>query len=193
MSQNPKLFRPLLLQEYSLQDLRGYISHITAKYRRERDSLRGQELRVAKLAYLDPETNTGAWYSVPTHQQRPVKVVTRGYSVSSAGLYTMLVQWNFDPEVSGEWRDMEIDAFNKIILETDVKLWCSCMAFLWQGMAFKLTKLGSAVYPQPIPDPVWGPRHHDDNITCKHLTGLIDAFFTRPGDILREIHLKILR
>lgn len=55
-----------------------------------------------------------------------------------------------------------------------VKLSCNCPSFNWQGFDYHLTTFDAAIYPQTIPDPVWGPRHNNgDSLICKHLSGLV--------------------
>ncbi len=165
------------------------VSNITKKYKKIRSGEIGAESRNVKL--IDTEVNKKLNYVkfIFLTEVTPVYGDYHDYEETEPGDYSlhanrsktyteeMVVLDFFD------WLDTYPDKTEitrkdiKDILEvSDIKLYCSCPSFNYQGMAHRLTTFDAAIYPQVINDKIWGPRHNDDNFLCKHLQGTVNSY-----------------
>lgn len=67
----------------------------------------------------------------------------------------------------------------------DIKLHCTCPAFLYWGFQYMLTVLDAAIYPeQRFPDQR-NPKER--GIVCKHMARVLEVLPFHSGDIAREL------
>jgi len=78
-----------------------------------------------------------------------------------------------------EWLDTTPDKITNKDIEdvlevANVKLWCNCPSFHWQGMNFIMSTFDASIHPTEIAPKFWNKKHMDDNFLCKHLGGLVN-------------------
>lgn len=167
------------------------ISKLTKKYKKERSGLMGSESKIAKINSVEIIGND-VLYTFTTKstikypkKYKHKKTIQPGYKPKNnpSKTYTMQIQIiDFM-----DWKDVfgdKVSLMNlKEILEAaDIKMTCNCMSFNYQGMAYKLTQLDSAIYNQNKKDEKWDKKHKGDNLLCKHLQGLVNniSFYKNP-------------
>lgn len=181
-----------IFSEFTLNDFNNYISKKTTKFRKERNAIKGPEVRRAILGDFDVNTNTATFLLEPTHSFASPGYPHGAKRPRRETAYEVEVQLvDLDKWYTGDWKDMPLSELRQILDVADLKLHCSCSAFLWQGHRYVLTTINSALYPLHISDPVWGPRHDFHNGLCKHLVGVVRMLkFSAPW-LLREIKRKV--
>lgn len=168
-----------ILEELSLDDFRNNqgVSSLTRKYQRQRSSKMGAESKNAKIDSVKIEAgNVICKFKTPTTE--------------NGKKYTMTIK--IDDFM--EWlEDEELDLSDmKYIFENlDVKLHCTCPGFHWQGMRYKMSQIDAAAEPITRADPVWGPRHNNDNLLCKHLQGLVNGIKFWKNPLVSKINKQI--
>jgi len=62
-----------------------------------------------------------------------------------------------------------------VLRVADIKVFCDCVSFQFQGFNYHLSKFSASIFPTHIPDKFWGVKHnYGDGLICKHLQGLIN-------------------
>lgn len=82
------------------------------------------------------------------------------------------------------------DEFDGMLDSIDVKLDCSCYAFHWWGIRYRLSKIQSAIYPTNISDPVRSLQLSVKPTLCKHLIYVVSILKYNSIKILDSIKLK---
>lgn len=67
----------------------------------------------------------------------------------------------------------------------DIKLHCTCPAFLYWGFQYMLTVLDSAIYPEERFPEKRNPKER--GIVCKHMARVLEVLPFHSGDIAREL------
>jgi hypothetical protein len=68
--------------------------------------------------------------------------------------------------------DKDIEDVLKV---ADIKVFCDCPSFHWQGFNYHLSTFNASIFPTKIKDKSWGKRHNNgDSLICKHLQGLLN-------------------
>ncbi len=156
--------------EISIVDLRKLISPLTKKYKDIRTDLLGSEkqlMRIQNVTYSPKFTKVR--FTVPSTEKKSKK-----YSVNV------------------QVADVRPERFMEDMRNNNCKVSCSCKSFVWQGMAYTLTKLEASLIEVDIPDEVWGKRHGNESPrVCKHLKGVLGSMNTFYPIIYGELEKKM--
>lgn len=194
-------------EKLSFNDLRknAGISALTKQFKKSRGKkLKGGETSVTKLKdvsisrsgnYIDFkfETRVTPYPEDPDHTYGETNPPDWAIKKNQDKRYTEIIRiLDFFDWLETTPEDITKQDIEDVLNVADVQVSCSCPSFNWQGMAYNLTQLDASIYTQTIPDPVWGPRHNNDNILCKHLQGLINqiAFYVPQ---MRQKIIKAVR
>jgi hypothetical protein len=82
------------------------------------------------------------------------------------------------------------EEFDGLLNNIDVKLDCSCYAFHYWGIRYRLSKQQSAIYPTSISDPIRSKQLKVKPTVCKHLLYILKIVFNNSTKILDAIKLK---
>lgn len=82
------------------------------------------------------------------------------------------------------------EEFDGLLGSIDIKLDCSCYAFHYWGMRYRLSIKQSAIYPTNISDPVRSKQLKVKPSVCKHLLYVIKIISKNSVKILDAIKLK---
>lgn len=176
------MFTPeqLPLEEITIAQLKGKMSAITQKYRKVRQSLKGQESKVAQVVdFKFPGTwifLTEATYRFDTQVVDP-RTLSAKFKNSNVYAPTIEVV-DFSKWIDNKYLDLGAKELQRIMMEADVRLWCDCPSFHYQGFNYKLAQLGAAIHPTSIPDEIWRGRHGSQGLVCKHWGGLLPYMST---------------
>jgi hypothetical protein len=175
-------------KEFTIKDFKFQGSDLTKKFRKERNKVLGQEVKVVKLVDFDFNTNKAIFITQPTFLSQTQKVDQLTNTFSIDNVYTMEVEFvDLDKWKNSPWKDLTLREFREILSVCDVKLSCDCPAHTFQGHRYNLTQLDSAIYPLHIPDPVWRKKHDGKGGLCKHLLGLVNDFGMLASVVLGQI------
>jgi hypothetical protein len=83
-----------------------------------------------------------------------------------------------------------IEEFDGLLNYIDVKLDCSCYAFHYWGLRYRLSLVDSAIYPTNISDPVRSKQLKVKPTLCKHLINIVKILPLNSLKILNVIKLK---
>lgn len=113
----------------------------------------------------------------------------RKFRLKKTGAYIQELKffdfWDYLDTAPDGWENLDNTHLRKeikaILENADVKMFCSCPSFHWQGMNWRLTQLNGAIYPtniKPKPKTPETPRGWDNrtegSFICKHLSILLD-------------------
>lgn len=181
-----KLLNELL--EFTIRDFKFQGSNLTKKFRKERNKVLGQEVKVAKLVDFDFNTNRAIFITKPTFLSQAQTINPSTNTASIDKTYTMEVQFiDLEKWKDSAWKDLSLKEFREILTACDVKLACDCPSHTFQGHRYNLTQIDSAIYPMNIPDPIWRQNHQGKGGLCKHLLGLVNDFGLMSSIILGQI------
>lgn len=175
------------LKELTVYDFKkqAVMSDITSEYKKIRNQMIGYENRVTKL--VDIEINIKDNYVIfyflteptPMYPDNHIYKTTqpkKNFALKPDNTYTMLIKvLDFFDWLETSPHEITIDDIKDVLRVADVQVFSDDPSFHWQGMNYKLSQLGSSVYPTNIEDKVWGKRHKDNNFMSKHLGGLLDS------------------
>jgi hypothetical protein len=68
-------------------------------------------------------------------------------------------------------KDASIDNIKEVLNSSEIKCFCDCPMFWWQGVSYYLTQeFDGSIYPNNIEPKVWNKKHNNgDGLICKHL------------------------
>lgn len=179
------------LEEFTIKDFKFQGSSLTKKFRKERNKVRGQEVKVAKLVDFDFNTNRAVFLTKPTFKNSVQMIDPKDNQTFWDSMYTMEVQFiDLEKWKSTPWKELTLKDFREILTVCDIKLFCDCPAHTWQGHRYNLSQIDSSIYPINIPDPVWRVNHNGKGGLCKHLLGLTNDFGMMSSVILSQIKKK---
>lgn len=175
-------------KEFTIKDFKFQGSDLTKRFRKERNKVLGQEVKVAKLVDFDFNTNRAIFITRPTFLSKAQTINPSTNTTSVDKMYTMEVEFmELEKWKDSPWKDLTLQEFRDILTACDVKLACDCPSHTFQGHRYNLTQLNSAIYPLNIPDPVWRQNHQGKGGLCKHLLGLVNDFGMMSSVILGQI------
>lgn len=167
------------------------ISALTKKFKKRRSGLLGAESRNAKLldCEIDETKNhiTFVWLTIvtpdhelygddPTYNEVRIEG-SKALRKNRSKTYEMKIRiLDFL-----DWLDTYPDKstittkdVKDILNISNIQVSCNCPMYQYQGANWKISSVfDGSIYPTSIPDPVWGPRHGDNALVCKHLSSLL--------------------
>lgn len=178
--------------EFTIDDFKPYVSSMTKKFRSERNKVKGREVNIAVLLDFDFGRSIAKFgtegtfdFSVDTYE-RGRKTPQKGSFYIIEVKFVDLKKWI----TKDDWQTLTLKYFREVLDVVDLKFFCSCPSFLYQGHRYQLTQLDSAIYPISIADPIWGPRHDGSGGLCKHLVGITRMLrFSAPW-LLKQLREK---
>lgn len=179
------------LNEFTIPDFKAQASELTKHYRKVRDSIKGKETRLAKLVELDPNKGVFVWITEPTGSFSVPIFDPKTNTEKKANLYVMQIQVLGLSDWYEKTQIRDYNEFKYFLADADIKLSCDCMGFHWQGSAYNLTELESAIYPVTIKDEVWRDRHDGGALLCKHLLGIVNKIGAYHQGMFRLTKLKL--
>lgn len=180
-----------------------YTSGTTQKYKDIRKDFQGQGIKNTKLmdaiyikdtgslrfVFLAESTETvgkdGVSHTVAGEKKKQFDHDQDKLVDNPSSTYDMYLQLenifpnNYYEDIS--WLEVynseEVDAkMMKELLEVaDVKLFDNTPAFQYQGFAYRLSTIDSAVYPESRPDTFWRKKHGNSGLLDKHFSQLLDS------------------
>lgn len=178
--------------EFSIDDFRKYISPKTIHFQKQRQSIKGKEIKIAKIVSFDFDTNTLTIKTEPTYDF-DVWTLPDGKTGDNGVKdkeYTIQIELvDFDKWKDSEWNTMKLSEFKEILKLVDIKLNCSCYSFFFQGHRYELSSLDSAIYPYDGPDSgLWRKQRHENKAgLCKHLAAVMPFLNFHAPAILKVI------
>lgn len=181
-----------LTEAITAKDLdRGAMSQFTQHFYDVRTALMGtanknQNSRLVKCEYdkaNDWVTFTFQTQPTPIIKQSKVNgTVKQTVTKSTKPPYTEMIRVLDFVALLVETRpdDMEGEPINwtdirTVIENADIKVWCSCESFYWQGISYWLTQMDGCVYPNNIHPEHWNDKklHGEGNaFICKHIASI---------------------
>jgi hypothetical protein len=165
-------------ESLKISDLKAHagISDFTKYWKNERQRLKGTANKSAKL--LEVEINKEEdWVefrfsSEPTYKFDTQVTVPEDMHFQSDNLYTEQIRFLqffelFDTE------EYSIKNIKDALKTCDVKVWCDCPSFHWQGDNFVISQFDASIHPTDIVPKHWNKYHNDDNFVCKHLSMIL--------------------
>ena len=188
-----------------LRNVDMYTSQTTQKYKDQRKDFQGQGIKNTKLldSVVIPETGSLRFIFLTesteidkktlSHRMTKAKVdIKQQFDRASDKLvdnpsktYDMYVQLdNVFP--NSAFKDISwLETYNgeevdekmmKELLEVaDVKLYDTTPAYQYQGFRYRLSQLGSSIYPETRPDNFWRSKHGSQGLLDKHFSQLLDS------------------
>ena len=164
------------------------LSPLTMKYRKERNKLKGAEANVAKLHSLSVNKKMGwvtfTFLTAPTYSdevkitnpKKQFKLSTSNYSAYTMQLRIMdFFKWAKTKPNFKSAGELSLNELKEILMVADIQVFCNCPSYHWQGMNFNTSMFSASVFPTNIPPKQWNKKHNEDQILCKHLSGLISG------------------
>lgn len=205
------------LDEITLPELRNqdkYLSSLTKSFKNQRKQIQGQGIKNTKFieSELIPKTGSVIFrFLVEATEENDKKMdknlPKKQYDFNTgklidnpSHLYEIQIQVdNIFPNESYKdisWIEVfngniTIDNLKEIFDVVDVKLSNNSPAFNFQGFAYRLTNIDGAIYPQTIPDKLWGTKHGPNSYLDKHMAQLLDRgsfelFFNQMVSSMRK-------
>lgn len=176
-----------LQEDLRLSDLMKHsgISNFTKKWKNERNKLKGNETNLVKLAKMSVSKQKGYvtffFITEPTYVDKATIVNPKNNfkPMTNPKSYTMLIRildfFKLAQTTPGyqSAKELSLNDLKEILQVASIQIFCDCMSFHFQGDNFNASLFGASVFPTSIPPKYWKKFHHDQNIICKHLTGLL--------------------
>lgn len=189
------------LDEFYLNQTNSLISGLTKKTREIRNQEKGKEVKIAKITAYDPSTFTLFVLTEPTFDFSVMAYNNDSDKWQTESLYTMQIRFkDLDLEIAEygvsigvsnmTLSNIKLQQFRDVLSRVDILVDCDCGSYNWTGHRYRLTQIGSAIFPQDIPDPVWRKRHGSKGGLCKHLAGMLKTIRFNAPVILKYIRGK---
>ena len=167
------------------------VSAITKQFKRRRTGLIGAESKNAKLIDCEIDETAGhitfVWLTIVTPDYELYGDNPQYGEVNIEGNKNIRKNrsktYELKIRILGffDWLDTYPDKDNitandiKDIFDvSDIQVSSNDPSYQYQGFNWKISSVfDGSIYPTSIPDPIWGPRHNDDGLVSKHLSGLI--------------------
>ena len=177
----------LRLREFTVYDMKsGVLDDFRKKFAKQRQSVKGQEVRLTKLIKAQIVDNKHVRFhflSEPTFDFN-VEVVNPknlGANLKPDNTYDIFIElqdlilYLEDNELS--FKELKLKRFREILQVVDAKSFCTCPSFHWSGLNKELSDLGGSLFPTTIPHTEWSKIYKKNEygsfgLGCKHLGNL---------------------
>jgi len=178
------------------------VSSFTSKFAKERQKIKGAGNRSAKLVEMRVNQNedyvTFVFLQEPTHKFDTKVTQPPSMELVPDNLYTQQIRFEnvfsllkTDPNFT-EFRNITLDQVKELLKAGDIKMFCDCPSFHWQGQNFNMTQLDASIFPTEIPPTYWNNFHKGEQLVCKHLDLMLaNVNFFIP--IMSSMFFKYLR
>lgn len=172
-------------EELRLSDLKKHagLSNFTDKWRKDRQKIKGQGSRSAKIKSMKvnrpKDYITFVFTSEPTYTNKAKAVNTNNFEINkNVTVYTQQIRiLDFfklaETKPGYKEKEMTKKEIKEILEVASVQIFCNCPSFHWQGMNHTVSMFDASIYPTNIPPKRWDDYHNDNNFVCKHLDLLI--------------------
>lgn len=170
-----------LYEDIRLSDLKGHagISNLTQPFMKDRRKLKGQNTASLIDCIINKQENwiefqfrSGVTYpSEEPHKKVNKDTLELKKNPSKVYLQYIRIMEFFDwLNTAPDLTEVDRKDIKEILEVSNIKVFCTCPMFQYQGPNWKISsEFDGSIYPTDIPDPVWGPRHNDDALVCKHI------------------------
>lgn len=171
----------IILQELSLYNLVGRMSHKTKSFRDKRKEIAGDEYKIdaAFDCQIMPPSVEFIFHALPTIK-KIVPIVDEHYLKmrgQKAEFYTIKIRIeNFYQNKGKAIANMNNADLLRTLQQSEAKIFCNCPSFQFQGFNFRLSQLNASIFPTDIPDSKWGTHHDSNGLVCKHIGALLEDF-----------------
>lgn len=170
------------LEELTIAQLKTKFSQKTAKFKAIRQSLKGQESKVSQVVdFAFPGKFIFLTEATHSFNTQVVDPKTLSSKFKSDNVYTPQLEIvDFGAWIDNRYAALGVKELQAILKEADVKIFCNCPAFHWQGANYKLSQVNASIYPTSIADPHWRAQH-GEGMLCKHWMGIapyVETFYS---------------
>lgn len=203
--ENTKLF--LIVEDIYFKDLiknKG-ISFFTKKFKKETDKLMGSAARHSKL--VQAKVNKSKDYidffwvteRTPTERYKDkfnlMAVTPLNWKLHKDNLYTIQIRlFNVFKQLEQiPPEQITNNTIEKLLLNSQIKIWSDVPAFHYQGMNYHLSKVNGSIYPTNIKAKHWDKYHNGEQLLDKHTQGIINAikfYIPQMRQILKSYLIK---
>lgn len=184
-----KRYSPQYIEKFSeelrLSDLKKHagLSNFTDKWRKDRQKIKGQGSRSAKIKSIKvnrpKDYITFVFTSEPTYTKKAKAVNTNNFEINkNVNVYTQQIRildffkWA-DTKPGFKEKEMTVKEIKEILEVCSIQIFCNCPSFHWQGHNYISSMFDASIFPTNIEPKHWKKYHNDDNFICKHLDLLI--------------------